>query len=186
MTAFNQDDQVNAIESISDDGEERSIQGSITHFDYIHDDASNEDKPRFVLKLQNTIESLDMEKMLGMDENQFYSGSELDRATKSSYRDMNREIVLPRRELESVLSCVYTDISAELTLPDKILHYYTTPVNDFTDLIVKQKFGKHPVFTIITFVGRVRQRSLVSRRAAVQTYFNNRANIDTYLSLLNL
>jgi len=184
MTASNQDEnQVNDIENFRDDVEDRSI----THFDYIHDDEDNEDQPRFVIKLQNTIENLDMEKMLGMEKkNQFYSGSELDRATKSSYRDMGREIVLPKREMESVLSCVYTDISAELTLTDKILHYYTTPVNDFTDLVVKQKFGNHPVFTIITFVGRVRQRSLVSRRAAVQSYFNNRANIETYLSLLNL
>ena len=53
MTASNQDEnQVNAIENFRDDVEDRSI----THFDYIHDDEDNEDQPRFVIKLQNTIE----------------------------------------------------------------------------------------------------------------------------------
>ena len=33
---------------------------------------------------------------------------------------MDREIVLPRRELESVLNCVYPDIPAELTLSNKV------------------------------------------------------------------
>ena len=33
---------------------------------------------------------------------------------------MHREIVLPRRELESVLNCVYPDIPAELTLSNKV------------------------------------------------------------------
>ena len=32
----------------------------------------------------------------------------------------HREIVLPRRELESVLNCVYPDIPAELTLSNKV------------------------------------------------------------------
>lgn len=32
-----------------------------------------------------------------------------------------QEIVLPRAELESVLTCVYTDIPAELSLPAKVL-----------------------------------------------------------------
>ena len=31
-----------------------------------------------------------------------------------------REIVFPAAELESVLSCVYTDITAEITLSDKV------------------------------------------------------------------
>ena len=35
-----------------------------------------------------------------------------------------REIVLPAAELESVLSCVYTDIPAELTLSDKVGHIF--------------------------------------------------------------
>ena len=120
---------------------------------------------------------------------------------------MHREIVLPRRELESVLNCVYPDIPAELTLSNKvelvivvecgnqlllykascchiysyllltsilhctviiehcfqILQYYITPVNDFTDLIVTGDLSNivsRSVFTIVAFLGRVRQRAL--------------------------
>ena len=82
--------------------------------------------------------------------------------------------------MESVLSCCYPDIPAELTLSEKvnstpylyqnmylplsvqILKYYITPVNDFTDLIVCQNIQRIPntVFTIVTFVGKVKQRSL--------------------------
>ena len=44
----------------------------------------------------------------------------------------------------------------------QILKYYITPVNDFTDLIVCQNIQRIPntVFTIVTFVGKVKQRSL--------------------------
>ena len=145
-----------------------------------------------------------MNKILGLQDSylqrQFeMSGVELDRATNSSYMDMtrwgvrgggwpslslseshSREIVLPKREMESVLSCCYPDIPAELTLSEKvnstpylyqnmylpfsvqILKYYITPVNDFTDLIVCQNIQRIPntVFTIVTFVGKVKQRSL--------------------------
>ena len=114
---------------------------------------------------------------------------------------------MPRRELESVLNCVYPDIPAELTLSNKvelvivvecgnqlllnkascchiysyllltsilhctviieycfqILQYYITPVNDFTDLIVTGDLSNivsRSVFTIVAFLGRVRQRAL--------------------------
>ena len=36
------------------------------------------------------------------------------------YYNFVREIVLPPCELESVLSCVYTDIPAEITVSDKV------------------------------------------------------------------
>ena len=49
---------------------------------------------------------------------QFYSPPELDRATDSSYEDYDKEILLPGDEMEHVLTCVYSDIPAELALPE--------------------------------------------------------------------
>ena len=45
----------------------------------------------------------------------------------------------------------------------QILQYYITPVNDFTDLIVTGDLSNivsRSVFTIVAFLGRVRQRAL--------------------------
>ena len=45
----------------------------------------------------------------------------------------------------------------------QILQYYITPVNDFTDLIVTTDLSNivsRSVFTIVAFLGRVRQRAL--------------------------
>ena len=62
-----------------------------------------------------------MEKMLGIPDvyvkSQFYTAAELDRATRSSYKDYDKEIVLPSEEMDHVLTCVYSDIPAELTVP---------------------------------------------------------------------
>ena len=83
-----------------------------------------------------------MEHMLGMSEHyirgQFYTQPQLDRATNSSYLDFDKEIVLPKDEMEHVLSCVYTDIPEELSLPYEVILSYITPVNDVSDLIVRE------------------------------------------------
>ena len=50
----------------------------------------------------------------------YYTPAELDRATNSSYKDYDKEIVLPSEEMEHVLTCVYSDIPAELTLPAEV------------------------------------------------------------------
>ena len=60
--------------------------------------------------------------MLGMPESyvksQFYSSTELERATNSSYKDYDKEILLPGNEMEHVLTCVYPNIPEELNLPE--------------------------------------------------------------------
>ena len=72
-----------------------------------------------------------MEHMLGMSDQyvrgQFYTQVQLDRATNSSYLDYEKEIVLPKDEMEHVLSCVYTDIPGELSLPYEVILSYITP-----------------------------------------------------------
>ena len=83
-----------------------------------------------------------MDHMLGMSDHyvrgQFYTQLQLDRAINSSYRDFDKEIVLPKDEMEHVLSCVYTDIPEELSLPYEVILSYITPVNDVSDLIVRE------------------------------------------------
>ena len=66
-----------------------------------------------------------MEKMLGIPDayvqRQFYyTPAEMDRTTNSSYKDYDKEIVLPKKEMEHVLTCVYPDIPAELTLTREV------------------------------------------------------------------
>ena len=81
-----------------------------------------------------------MEHMLGMSEQyirgQFYTPLQLDRATNSSYQDYEKEILLPESEMEHVLTCVYTDIPEELSIPYDVILSYITPVNDVSDLII--------------------------------------------------
>lgn len=195
----------------------RSTPTCVTHLDYVNDTGEPRgtmidlrlrrhmteipvsEPPHFLLKFQETVEDLDLEKMLGIPEvyvkGQFYyTPAELDRATNSSYKDYDKEIVLPSEEMEHVLTCVYSDIPAELTLPAEVIKYYITPVNDFADLVVAKtkelvkstKLGHHVVFIIVSFVGRIRQKSMMTKRAAVESYFKKRANINTYLALWNL
>ena len=87
-----------------------------------------------------------MEHMLGMSDQylrgQFYTQPQLDRATNSSYLDYEKEIVLPKDEMEHVLSCVYTDIPEELSLPYEVILSYITPVNDVSDLIIRDDKGQ--------------------------------------------
>ena len=84
-----------------------------------------------------------MEHLLGMPEHyvrgEFYTELQLDRATNSSYLDYDKEILLPKDEMEHVLTCVYRDIPGELTIPYEVILSYITPVNDFSDLIIGAK-----------------------------------------------
>jgi len=153
--------------------------------------------PHFLQKFQKTVEDLDLEKMIGIPDiyvkRQFYSTPELDRATNSSYEDYDKEILLPGDEMEHVLTCVYSDIPTELNLPE-VIRYYITPVNDIADLVVTRakdiaestKRSNHVVFFIVSFVGKTRMKSMMTKRAAVENYFKNRANIKTYLALWNI
>ena len=68
---------------------------------------------------------------------QFYTQVQMDRATNSSYADYDKEILLPREEMEHVLTCVYRDIPGEISLPFEVILAYITPVNDVSDLIVR-------------------------------------------------
>ena len=67
-----------------------------------------------------------------------YTQLQLDRATNRSYLDYEKEIVLPKDEMEHVLSCVYTDIPGELSLSYEVILSYITPVNDVSDLIIRE------------------------------------------------
>ena len=86
------------------------------------------------------MQDLDMEHLLGMSDlyvrGQFYTQLQLDRATNSSYLDYEKEILLPREEMEHVLTCVYTDIPGEISLPYEVILTYITPVNDVSDLVI--------------------------------------------------
>jgi len=124
---------------------------------------------------------------------QFYSPPELDRATDSSYEDYDKEILLPGDEMEHVLTCVYSDIPAELALPE-VIQYYINPINDIGDLVVARAKklvesttrAHHVVFFIASFVGRTRLKAMMTKKAAVESYFKNRASSKTYLALWNL
>ena len=66
--------------------------------------------------------------------------------------------------LTSDLRCTGTAMSSLIiNYCFQILQYYITPVNDFTDLIVTTDLSNivsRSVFTIVAFLGRVRQRAL--------------------------
>eukprot|EP00090_Calanus_glacialis_P036854 TRINITY_DN63005_c0_g1_i1.p1 TRINITY_DN63005_c0_g1~~TRINITY_DN63005_c0_g1_i1.p1 ORF type:complete len:125 (-),score=39.07 TRINITY_DN63005_c0_g1_i1:29-376(-) len=99
---------------------------------------------------------------------QFYTQLQLDRATNSSYLDYEKEILLPREEMEHVLTCVYTDIPGEISLPYEVILTYITPVNDVSDLVIggpgnhfapRCKLDHSIALIMVTFVTRVRDSS---------------------------
>merc|ERR1712115_367390 len=179
--------------------------------DYIHDSparpnnmtevASNRREmtafpaPVFLTQFQKTVTDLDLNKMLGMSDREvtglfYYDQPELDRTVQSSYKDYDRELVLPQAEMEHVLTCVYPDIPRAIAVPLDVLLSSTTPINDISDLIVKEvaplrRILEHSsAFITVNFVARMKHQSSLSRRSAVKSYFNNRrSSISSYLAI---